>query len=148
MFPQNAGCEHHGVLESDVLLVRDDDVSCAVGLPTGAVTQYEPGGAYLVVLLHSNAEEDEECFVKLIYRDECWVKKSLPDDHHKPPLLVIASQWKEGPGVENIPDPLLSGVPVIKPLRGEGANCVEEVVLGPEHLRLVVAASVEESEEK
>ena len=43
MFPENAGGEHHGVLDGDVLLVRDDDVSCAVGLPTRAVTQYEPG---------------------------------------------------------------------------------------------------------
>ena len=83
----------------------------------------------------------------MIYRDDGWVKESLSDDHHKPPLLVIASQWKKGPGVENIPDPLVSGVPVIKPLWGERANCVEQVVLGPEDLRLVVAASVEESEE-
>ena len=100
---------------------------------------------YLVVLLHGNAEEHDERFVKLIYRHDCWVKKSLSDDHDKSSLLVITSEWKDAPTVQNCPHPQLSGIPVIKPLRYEGAHRVEQVILRLEDLRVVVAASVDNS---
>ena len=149
VFPENARCEHHGVFECDVLLVRDDHVPRAVRLVSGnTLTRYTSGEgcqAHLVVLLHGNTEEHYECFVKLIHRYDCWVKEPLPDDHDKSALLVVASEWKDPPAVQNFAHSLLSGIPLIEPLRHQGPHRVEQVVLRLEDLLVVVAASVENS---
>ena len=99
----------------------------------------------LVVLLHGDAEEHHECFVEVISRHYGGVSESLSDNDDEPSLLVITSQGKNGPGLQDPLDGLTGGVPVVKPGGQEVPDGVAEVVLLLERIGVVVAAAVEDS---